>query len=96
MATDPEVLDFLRAQFARVNERIDGLALKVEEQGDHIAMLQQETATLHQMIAGQAGRLDRIEARLDRLERRLALPRPAAKGKAMTDPVVSSPCSRST
>jgi len=73
VATDPEVIDFLRAQFARISERIDALALKVEEQDYRITMLQQETATLHQMIASQAGRLDRIEARLDRIERRLDL-----------------------
>jgi hypothetical protein len=80
MVTDTEVLDFLRAQFAQLEGRLDRTDLRLDELTQRVGRLERETAGLRTEIANLHGdtRLDRIESCLDRIERRLALPRPAA------------------
>jgi hypothetical protein len=85
MAIETEVLHFLRTQFARVHERLDSLASDMSDLKGRVTALELSVAQLHGDFARQSLRLDRIELRRDRIERRIALPRPAAKAKAMTD-----------
>jgi predicted nucleic acid-binding Zn-ribbon protein len=74
MATDTEVLDFLRVQFARVHERLDSLDSNISDLNRRVTALELSVAQLHGDFARQSLRLDAIELRLDRIERRLALP----------------------
>jgi hypothetical protein len=75
-----EVLDLLRAGFARVDERFDSIEGRIEEFAQLVGRLERETASLrrdmaglHDDFVGISARLDRHEARLDRIERRLNL-----------------------
>lgn len=69
----PEVLDYLRAQFTRVHARLDQMATDIGEVKYRVTALESQVALLHADFAGQSGRIDRMEARLERIERRLDL-----------------------
>jgi hypothetical protein len=72
-----EVLDFLREQFGRVHARFDRLAGDVTEIKQRLTTLEIQVGNL----AGTEGshyaqvmlRMDRLDARLERVERRLDL-----------------------
>jgi hypothetical protein len=70
-APNKDVLDFLRAQFDRVHPKLDGLS---EDTGDlkrRMTSLDSQVALLHVDFANQSLRIDRIDARLERIEKRL-------------------------
>jgi len=73
MATEPEVLDFLRAQFARVHECLDSISVELTDLKGRVTALALSVAQVHGDFARQSLRLDRIDTRLDRIERRLDL-----------------------
>ena len=73
-----DILDFLRPQFARVNERLDGLSADMAALTVDMADLTARTGRLELLVAalrgdfaGQSLRLDNIETRLDRVEHRI-------------------------
>ena len=77
MADAAEVLDYLRAQFDRVNVKLDRLSADVGEVRQRLTTLEIQVGGLvatEQSHYGQTMlRLDRFGDRLDRIERRLDL-----------------------
>jgi predicted nucleic acid-binding Zn-ribbon protein len=73
MSDTPNVLDYLREQFARVHVKLDRLSDDVGNLKVRMTSVESQVALIHGDFANQSGRLDRIEARLDRIERRLDL-----------------------
>ena len=71
--TDVEVLDLLRAGFARVDEQLGAIGLRLDELVQRVGRLEAEVLSLHVEFAGISARLDRHETRLDRIERKLSL-----------------------
>jgi len=71
--TDAEVLDLLRAGFARVDGRLDHIDRGLDELVQRVGRLEAEVLSLHVEFAGISARLDRHETRLDRIERKLSL-----------------------
>jgi predicted nuclease with TOPRIM domain len=71
--TDADILDFLRAQFARLHERHDKTDGDIADLKSRVGRLEITVADLHGDYARQSVRLDRIETRLDRIEKRLDL-----------------------
>jgi archaellum component FlaC len=70
---DGEVLDYLREQFARVHARFDRLDADVGDLKVRMTSVENQIAGLHGDFANQSRRLDRIDQRLGRIERRLDL-----------------------
>jgi septal ring factor EnvC (AmiA/AmiB activator) len=71
MSDDPEILTlrFLR----RIDEKTDRL---IDDAGDlkrRISSLEASVAQIHGDFAGQSARIDRVEGRLERIERRLTI-----------------------
>ncbi|CAH2603351.1 conserved protein of unknown function [Rhodovastum atsumiense] len=73
---DANVLSFLRAQFARLHHRLDGIDHKLLELTERVGTLELTTASLHRDIGSLAevdahisARLDRIAIQVDRLDR---------------------------
>lgn len=77
MADAAEVLDYLRAQFDRVNVKLDRLSADVGEVRQRLTTLEIQVGGLvatEQSHYGQTMlRLDKFGDRLDRIERRLDL-----------------------
>ena len=79
MSEDREILDFLRANFARFNERFDRVDTRLDELTTRIGSLERDVASLSLRIAELKGRfLGHAEPAghhgrwIDRIERRLA------------------------
>jgi hypothetical protein len=68
-----DVLDFLREQFARVHTKLDLLTAGQLDLSSRVSSLEAQVALLHGDFANQSMRIDRIEHRLARIERRLDL-----------------------
>jgi chromosome segregation ATPase len=68
-----EVLDFLREQFARLHTKLDLLTTAQLDHSSRVSSLEAQVALLHGDFANQSMRIDRIENRLARIERRLDL-----------------------
>ena len=64
MADEPENIMLLLLR--RIDEKVDRLVADVQD-------LKQRMTLVEVQLAGQAVRIDRVEARLDRIERRLEL-----------------------
>ena len=71
MAEQPDniILVYLR----RIDEKVDRLTDAVSDVKHRMTSIETQVATLHGSFAGQSPRMDRIEARLERIERRLGL-----------------------
>jgi predicted nuclease with TOPRIM domain len=71
MADEPEnlVLHYLR----RIDERVERIAADMQDLKVRVTSLEGQTAHLQTLIAAQSGPIDRIETRLERIERRLEL-----------------------
>jgi uncharacterized coiled-coil protein SlyX len=83
MSEDREILDFLRANFARFNERFDRVDTRLDELTTRISSLERDVASLSLRIAelkvdfsAMQSRLDIMDRRIDRIERRLELAGP--------------------
>ena len=66
---DNRILMYLR----RMDEKLDRLALSMADIGRRVTSLESKVALLHGDFAAQSERIDRIEIRLDRIERRLEI-----------------------
>ena len=66
-APDNLLLVYLR----RMDEKLDRLADNVSDIGRRVTSLETKVALLHGDFAAQSERIDRIELRLGRIERRL-------------------------
>ena len=64
---DNLILVYLR----RIDEKIDRLTSVVGDLGRRVTSLESKVTLLHADFAGQSERIDRIEMRLDGIERRL-------------------------
>jgi division protein CdvB (Snf7/Vps24/ESCRT-III family) len=79
MSDDPNknVMDYLRAQFDRTNAKIDGMREDLAEVKQRLTALEiqvgNQVATEQSHYAQVMLRMDRHDARLDRIERRLDL-----------------------
>ena len=71
MADEPDnvVLAYLR----RIDEKVDRLLADVRDLKARMTSLEAQVGHLHLDFAGQSARIDRIETRLDHIERRLEL-----------------------
>lgn len=68
-----DVLDYLREQFARVHGRFDRIDADMRDLKVRMTSVEEHIASLHGDFANQSRRLDRIDLRLERIERRLEL-----------------------
>jgi predicted nuclease with TOPRIM domain len=68
-----EHLRALRGGQDRLTEHMERLETRMTSLEQHIASLRQDIALLHGDFAGQSVRLDRLESRFGRIERRLEL-----------------------
>jgi chromosome segregation ATPase len=66
-APDSLILVFLR----RIDEKLDRLAAGQADLGRRVTSLEAKVALVHGDFAAQSERIDRIELRLERIERRL-------------------------
>jgi hypothetical protein len=73
MADNGEILDCLRARFGRMDERFDRIDYKLDEFVPRLGRLERGVAAFHTDFAGLLVRLDNIDHRLQRVERRLDL-----------------------
>ncbi|MBV9654567.1 MAG: hypothetical protein JOZ42_08385 [Acetobacteraceae bacterium] len=71
MPNEGVVLDDLREQFARVNDKLDRKRGDMSNPILRVSVLGAEAGQVRIGLAEVNGRLDRIEARLERIERRL-------------------------
>jgi hypothetical protein len=62
--------DFLRGQFDRVHVKLDRLSDDVSDLKRRMTSLETKVALLHGAFAIQSLRIDRIDVRLERIERR--------------------------
>jgi outer membrane murein-binding lipoprotein Lpp len=68
-APDNLILVYLR----RIDEKVDRLASSVADLGRRVTSLETKVALLHGDFAAQSERIDRIDLRLERIERRLEI-----------------------
>ena len=68
-APDNLILVYLR----RMDEKLDRLTSAVGDLGRRVTSLETKVVLLHGDFAAQSQRIDRIEIRLDRIERRLEI-----------------------
>jgi hypothetical protein len=68
-APDNLILVYLR----RMDEKLDRLATGQADVGRRVTSLETKVALLHGDFAAQSERIDRIELRLERIERRLEI-----------------------
>ena len=68
-----DVLDFLREQFSCVHAKLDHLTAGQLDLSRRVSSLEAQVALVHGDFANQSMRIDRIEGRLERIERRLDL-----------------------
>ena len=75
MSDDPnkEVLDFLRLGFDRVDAQLVTIDRRLDELTTRVGRLERSVADLHVALAEQSVRIDGIDARCARIERRLEL-----------------------
>jgi uncharacterized protein YceH (UPF0502 family) len=73
MSDTPQVLDFLREQFARVNARLDLISGDVTNLKVRMSGLEAEAGHVRLGLAEVNSRLDRLDERVARIERRLDL-----------------------
>jgi predicted nuclease with TOPRIM domain len=67
------VVDLLREQFARVHIKLDNLSAGQHDLSTRVTSLEAQVALLHGDFANQSMRIDRVDERLSRIERRLEL-----------------------
>jgi hypothetical protein len=67
------VIDFLREQFARLHTKLDILSAGQVDLSTRVTSLEAHLALLHGDFANQSMRIDRVDERLTRIERRLEL-----------------------
>ena len=70
---DTEVLDYLREQFARVHVKLDRVIEDVGNLKVRVSALEAEAGYVRVGLAEVNSRLDRMDARIERIERRLEL-----------------------
>jgi hypothetical protein len=68
-APDNLILVYLR----RIDEKVDRVASSVADLGRRVTSLETKVALLHGDFAAQSERIDRIDLRLERIERRLEI-----------------------
>jgi outer membrane murein-binding lipoprotein Lpp len=68
-APDNPILLYLR----RIDEKVDRLASSVADLGRRVTSLESKVALLHGDFAAQSERIDRVDWRLERIERRLEI-----------------------
>jgi hypothetical protein len=68
-APDNLILVYLR----RIDEKVDRLVSSVADLGRRVTSLESKVALLHGDFAAQSERIDRIDLRLERIERRLEI-----------------------
>jgi outer membrane murein-binding lipoprotein Lpp len=68
-APDNLILVYLR----RMDDKLDSLTSSVADLARRVTSLESKVALLHGDFAAQLERIDRIEVRLDRIERRLEI-----------------------
>lgn len=73
MPENTEVLDFLRVQFARQDEQHAKTRQILLDLTQRIGVLETLVATMQGSMAHLSVRLDRVDTRFDRVERRLEL-----------------------
>jgi hypothetical protein len=77
MSDAPNVLDYLREQFGRLNQRLDRSDQKLAEVSQRLTTMETQighlTATEQIHYGMTMQRFDNVEGRLDRIERRLDL-----------------------
>src|SRR5713226_6357396 len=66
-----EILDFLRANFARLNERLDRVDVRLDELTTRIGALERDVASLSLRIAELKVDFSAIQSRLDTMDRRI-------------------------
>ena len=71
MSDQPDNL--ILALLRRMDAKIDRLTDDIREIKQRVTSLETSVALLHGDFAGQSGRIDRIEIRLERIEQRLGL-----------------------
>ena len=59
----------------RIDEKVDRLIGDVQDLKHRVTSLELQVSHLHADFAGQSARIERIDGRLDRIERRLELTR---------------------
>jgi archaellum component FlaC len=69
----PQVLDYLREQFARVHTKLDRMQGDLDNVKVRLSATEAEAGHVRVGLAEVNARLDRMDQRLDRIERRLAL-----------------------
>ena len=73
MSDNPQVLDFLREQFARVHTKLDLISGDVTNLKVRMSGLEAEAGHVRLGLAEVNSRLDRLDERVARIERRLDL-----------------------
>jgi outer membrane murein-binding lipoprotein Lpp len=71
MSDGPDNL--IRVYLRRMDEKLDRLTSAVGDLGRRVTSLETKVVLLHGDFAAQSERIDRIEIRLDRIERRLEI-----------------------
>jgi len=71
--SDRLVLDYLREQFARVNTKLDRMSGDLTNPKVRVSGLEAEAGHVRVGLAEVNNRLDRFDARLERMEQRLEL-----------------------
>ncbi len=69
----PDILDYLREQFAGVHARVDRIEDDLSNVKALMSAAEAEAGHVRIGLAEVNGRLDRMDKRLDRIERRLEL-----------------------
>lgn len=70
---EPEILDFLRANFARIHERLDRIDIRLDELTTRVGAIERDLAAMKVDYAATQVRLDNMDRRIERIERRLSL-----------------------
>jgi archaellum component FlaC len=73
MADDAEIINFVGEQFRRLNARLDKKDAEDVEKAMRFSAIDDHLAGMMMSIPGINNRLDRVEERVGRIERRLEL-----------------------
>jgi archaellum component FlaC len=76
MAEEGEILNFIGEQFRRLNARLDKKDAEDLEKAMRLSAIDDHLAAMMMSISGINNRLDRVEERVGRIERRLELTEP--------------------